>query len=104
MKRQNLSVSAKFVCFVSQTCTVSVYGVGFYISARFFFFCWVKTFKILFFEIFFYETLENFSGRQFLIALSVKHVLLVSLASVFVFLSGFFCFVKTIKNSFFMKR
>ena len=64
----------------------------------------MKTFKILFFEIFFYETLENFSGRQFLIALSVKHVLLVSLASVFVFLSGFFCFVKTIKNSFFMKR
>ena len=37
MKRQNLSVSAKFVCFVSQTCTVSVYGVGFYISASFFF-------------------------------------------------------------------
>ena len=50
----------------------------------------MKTIKILFFKIFLYETLENFSGRQFLLALSVKHVLLVCMASVFVFLPGFF--------------
>ena len=60
------------------------------------FFCWVKIFKILFFTIFFYETLENLSGRELLLAKSVKHVLLVCLTSVFVFLSGFCLFGENI--------
>ena len=81
--RQNLfALSVKHVLLV---CMALVFV---FLSGLFFW--WVKIFKILFFTILFYEKLENLSGRELLLAKSVKYVLLVCLTSVFVFLSVFF--------------
>ena len=36
MKRYKISVPEKLACFVSQTCTVSAYGLGFCVFTKFF--------------------------------------------------------------------